>query len=154
MEDRSVDETRSAGAAPGAAGAGGAPDIPDVEPAAADHTRVGAPWHQTGTRAGGPGGDGASAEERVRHAAGGRLDEAADAVRRLGRNAYERGGVARRVDPVAQRLGSGLESAAGYVRSHDVDAMRIDVESEVRENPVRSLLVAAGVGFLLGRLIR
>jgi hypothetical protein len=41
-----------------------------------------------------------------------------------------------------------------YIRDHDVQAMIGDVENVVRRYPGRSLLIAAGVGFLLGRALK
>jgi len=72
----------------------------------------------------------------------------------MGRRAAEQGGVAGRAEPLAGRVGDNLQDAARYVRDHDVNAMRDDLEYEVRTSPIRSLLVAAGVGFVLGRLVR
>lgn len=95
-----------------------------------------------------------TAEERARGAASQQLDGAADAVRRAGRRAREQGGVLGRAEPVAHRVGDGLQGAARYVREHDVGSMRHDLEHEVRASPVRSLAVAAAVGFVFGRLLR
>jgi ElaB/YqjD/DUF883 family membrane-anchored ribosome-binding protein len=47
----------------------------------------------------------------------------------------------------------GLHNAAHYVRDHDVDAIRSDVERAVRLNPGYALAAAAGFGFLLGRFL-
>ncbi len=47
-----------------------------------------------------------------------------------------------------------LESTAGYIREHDVKAMLSDVEDIVRRNPGPSLLIAATIGFLVGRTFR
>ncbi len=47
-----------------------------------------------------------------------------------------------------------LESTAGYIREHDVRAMVSDVEDIVKRNPGPSLLVAAAIGFLIGRAFR
>lgn len=134
----------------------GPTDVPDVDPAAGDGAGVGPPWHRAPGAKGNAGTQSVKedVERKVRSAAGGGLDEAADAVRRLGRRAHERGGVAGRADPVAQRLGAGLETAAGYLRSHEVVDMRVDLEREVRQSPLRSLLIAGVAGFVVGRLIR
>ena len=52
-----------------------------------------------------------------------------------------------------QQAARGLHQAAHYVRDHDVDAMRSDVERTVRANPGYSLAAAAAIGFLFGRAL-
>ena len=94
------------------------------------------------------------AEERVRETAGEGLDRAADAARRLGHRAREQGGLAVHAEPLAYRVGDSLQSAASYVRDHDVRSMRDDVEVGVRAAPLKSLAMAALGGFLIGRLFR
>ena len=93
-------------------------------------------------------------EERVRALTSHQLDNAADAVRRMGRRAREQGGMAGRAEPVASTVGDRLQDAASYVRDHDVGRMREDLEGEVRASPIRSLVIAAAAGFLFGRLLR
>ena len=93
-------------------------------------------------------------EARVRDSAGARLDQAADAARRLGHRVRDQGGLAGRAEPIAYRVGDSLQSAASYVREHDVDTMRGDVETGVRESPLKSLAIAAVAGFVLGRILR
>ncbi len=92
--------------------------------------------------------------ERLRHQAGEGLDRAADAARRLGHRVRDQGGLAGRAEPLAYRVGDSLQSAATYVRGHDLDDMRDDVEHGVRRSPIKALAFAALGGFLLGRLIR
>jgi ElaB/YqjD/DUF883 family membrane-anchored ribosome-binding protein len=55
---------------------------------------------------------------------------------------------------VAHSTADKLESTAGYIREHDVKAMFSDVEDVVRRNPGPSLLIAASIGFLIGRAFR
>ena len=94
------------------------------------------------------------AEERIRARTGEGLDMAADAARRLGHRAREQGGLAGRAEPIAYRVGDSLQSAATYVRGHDLVDMRDDVETNVRRSPIKALAFAALGGFLLGRMIR
>ena len=96
----------------------------------------------------------AAPEERIRGSAGEGLDRAADVARRLGHRAREQGGIAGRAEPIAYRVGDSLQNAAAYVREHDVQSMREDVEVGVRASPLKSLVIAAFGGFLLGRLLR
>jgi len=58
------------------------------------------------------------------------------------------------VRSVAHSTAEKLESTAGYIREHDVKAMFSDVEDIVRRNPGPSLLIAAAIGFLIGRAFR
>ena len=58
------------------------------------------------------------------------------------------------VKSVAHSAAEKLESTAGYIREHDVRAMLTDVEDIVKRNPGPSLLIAAAVGFLIGRAFR
>ncbi|HEX6587610.1 MAG TPA: hypothetical protein VF039_01205 [Longimicrobiales bacterium] len=93
-------------------------------------------------------------EERVRARTSEGLDRAADAVRRVGHRARDQGGVVGRAEPIAYRVGDSLQSAASYVRAHDVYDMRDDVEERVHRSPLKALAIAAVGGFLLGRLFR
>ena len=58
------------------------------------------------------------------------------------------------VRSVAHSAAEKLESTAGYIREHDVKAMVSDVEDIVKRNPGPSLLIAAAIGFLIGRAFR
>jgi len=58
------------------------------------------------------------------------------------------------VRSVAHSTAEKLESTAGYIREHDVRAMMSDVEDMVKRNPGPSLLIAAAIGFLIGRAFR
>ena len=93
-------------------------------------------------------------EERIRLRTGEGLDRAADVARRLGHRAREQGGLAGHAEPIAYRVGDSLQSAATYVRGHDLVDMRDDVETNVRRSPIKALAFAALGGFLLGRMLR
>jgi ElaB/YqjD/DUF883 family membrane-anchored ribosome-binding protein len=58
------------------------------------------------------------------------------------------------VRSVAHSAAEKLESTAGYIREHNMGAMVSDVEGIVKRNPGPSLLVAAAIGFLIGRAFR
>ena len=62
---------------------------------------------------------------------------------RAGERARETYGVAR------EKAGHGYERAR-----KDLDQLSTDVNAYVRDNPGRSILIAAGVGFLVGFLLR
>ncbi len=55
------------------------------------------------------------------------------------------------VTNMAHTAADNLSAAADYVRDHNVDSMMAGVTSLVKRNPGPSLLVAAALGFLLGR---
>jgi ElaB/YqjD/DUF883 family membrane-anchored ribosome-binding protein len=53
----------------------------------------------------------------------------------------------------AHKTADTLQATADFMRDHPVSRMKDDLESLARRNPGMSLLVAAGVGFLLGRAL-
>lgn len=59
-----------------------------------------------------------------------------------------------RVQQVSSSVADGLQHSAEWLRENDLDAMRSGVERQVRENPGRSLLVALGLGYVLGKAFR
>jgi len=87
------------------------------------------------------------ADQGIDAAASG-LGSAADTLRQQGE---QRGGT---VGTAAARTADTLESASHYLRDKDSDQLMNDLESLVRQKPVESLLVAAGVGFILSKLFR
>lgn len=93
---------------------------------------------------------GRSAADKVdehRDAAASGLDKAASALHDKAESLP--GG--EKVTSFAHAAADRMTSTADYVREHDVDGMMKDVESLVKNNPGRSLLAAAVIGFLLGR---
>lgn len=82
---------------------------------------------------------------------------AADTLESAASNLHEKaedlpGGEA--VRNMAHSTAEKLESTAGYIREHDMRAMMSDVEQIVKRNPGPSLLIAAALGFLIGRAFR
>ncbi len=92
--------------------------------------------------------------DRARATAGAELARAADAVDRAAEWAQARGGPVAGAASVARQVAGALDGSAAYLRERRPEEMRADVEREVRSKPVRSVLVAAGIGFLLGRILR
>ena len=82
-----------------------------------------------------------------RSAAAGGLDKAATA---LHENAESIPG-GEKVAGLAHATADKLSATAGYVREHNVNTMMGDVEALVKKNPGPSLVVAAVMGFLVGR---
>jgi hypothetical protein len=55
---------------------------------------------------------------------------------------------------VTDTLASGMESSADWLRDADLDKLKEGVEKQVKEHPARSLLVALGAGYLIGKALR
>lgn len=55
---------------------------------------------------------------------------------------------------ITDKLASGMQGTADFLRNADMDQMKASVEKQVKENPGRSLLIAAGLGYLLGKAFR
>jgi ElaB/YqjD/DUF883 family membrane-anchored ribosome-binding protein len=59
-----------------------------------------------------------------------------------------------RVAQVSNRVASGMDATADWLRQADLDGLRATVEQQVKEHPGRTLLIAAGLGYLLGKALR
>jgi len=59
-----------------------------------------------------------------------------------------------RVAQVTDRVAGGMEATADWLRDADLDSLKSSVERQVREHPGRTLLIAVGVGYLLGKAFR
>jgi ElaB/YqjD/DUF883 family membrane-anchored ribosome-binding protein len=79
--------------------------------------------------------------------AGEGIDKATEMLRQRGE---QTGGT---VGAAATTAADTLESASSYVRSRDRDQMVQDIESFIRERPVESILIAAGAGFILAKIM-
>jgi hypothetical protein len=55
---------------------------------------------------------------------------------------------------VNDKLAAGMQSTADFIRNADLDNMKQGIERQVKENPGRSLLIAAGLGYLAARAFR
>ncbi len=55
---------------------------------------------------------------------------------------------------VTDTLASGMQSSADWLRDADLDNLKEGVERQVKEHPARSLLVALGAGYLIGKAFR
>ena len=55
---------------------------------------------------------------------------------------------------LTDKLATGMQGTADFIRNADLDQMKAGVEKQVKENPGRSLLIAAGLGYLLGKAFR
>jgi hypothetical protein len=55
---------------------------------------------------------------------------------------------------VSDTLATGMQSGADWLRDADLDKLKDGVEQQVKEHPARTLLVALGAGYLLGKIFR
>ena len=86
----------------------------------------------------------------------GRLRERAGGTATLA-GATDAGSVAMtdgRASQVAERVAGGMQSSADWLRDADLDSLKATVEQQVKEHPGRTLLIAAGLGYLVGRAFR
>jgi len=59
-----------------------------------------------------------------------------------------------RVAEATNQLAGGLQASADWLRDADLDGLKTGIERQVKEHPGRSLAVAVGVGYLLGKAFR
>jgi len=59
-----------------------------------------------------------------------------------------------RMNEVSNQVAGGLQASADWLRDADLDGMRSGLERQVKEHPGRTLAVAVGLGYLLGKAIR
>ena len=85
-----------------------------------------------------------------------KLEAGADRLRqRSAAGVTETGATApQRTGKVTDKVAVGMQNTAEWVRNADLNSMRGGIENQVRTNPGRSLLVALGIGYLLGKVIR
>lgn len=58
------------------------------------------------------------------------------------------------IDAVTDTLATGMQSSAAWLRDADLDKLKSGVENQVKEHPARSLLVALGAGYVIGKILR
>ena len=59
-----------------------------------------------------------------------------------------------RVAQISDRVAGGMERSAEWLRDADIDGMKTGIEQQVKEHPGRTLLIAVGLGYLIGRAFR
>ncbi len=59
-----------------------------------------------------------------------------------------------KVAHVSDRVAGGLQASADWLRDADIDGLKTGIERQVKDHPGRTLLVAAGLGYLIGRAFR
>ena len=58
------------------------------------------------------------------------------------------------ITAVTDTLATGMQSSADWLRDADLDKLKQGVEKQVKEHPARTLLVALGAGYLIGKALR
>lgn len=58
------------------------------------------------------------------------------------------------ITAVTDTIATGMQSGADWIRDADLDKLKSGVEKQVKEHPARSLLVALGAGYLIGKAFR
>jgi len=59
-----------------------------------------------------------------------------------------------RVAQVSNRVAGGMDATADWLRQADLEGLGKSIEAQVKEHPGRSLLIAAGLGYLIGKALR
>ena len=59
-----------------------------------------------------------------------------------------------RLAPVADRVAGGMQATADWLRDADLDSLKSGIERQVKEHPGRSLLIALGLGYVIGKAFR
>lgn len=97
-------------------------------------------------------------ERTLYHGLGHIADQLEDAAQRIEHLADDRlaalGPKLGRAAGAAQSTSSWLTGAADYLRSADLEGLQRDLERQLRDKPLQTLLASAGAGWLLGKIIR
>jgi len=59
-----------------------------------------------------------------------------------------------RMNDMSNQVAGGLQASADWLRDADLDGLKSGLERQVKEHPGRTLAVAVGLGYLLGKAIR
>jgi hypothetical protein len=59
-----------------------------------------------------------------------------------------------RMTEYSNQVAGGMQGAADWLRDADLDGLKTGLERQVKEHPGRTLAVAVGLGYLLGKAIR
>lgn len=59
-----------------------------------------------------------------------------------------------KMSQVTTKVAGGMESASEWLRDVDMEGMKASIEQQVKEHPGRTLLIAVGLGYLLGKALR
>ncbi len=59
-----------------------------------------------------------------------------------------------RLAHAGESVAGGMKATADWLRDADLDGLKSGLEQQVKQHPGRTLLIAAGVGYLLGKAFR
>ena len=59
-----------------------------------------------------------------------------------------------RLTQTSNQVAGGLQASADWLRDVDVEGMKSGIERQVKEHPGRTLAIAVGLGYLLGKALR
>lgn len=59
-----------------------------------------------------------------------------------------------KVAQVSERVAGGMQASADWLRDADIEGLKTGIERQVKEHPGRTLLIAAGLGYLMARAFR
>ena len=59
-----------------------------------------------------------------------------------------------RTTQVTSKVATGMDATADWLRQADLAGLQKSIEGQVKEHPGRTLLIAAGLGYLLGKALR
>ena len=59
-----------------------------------------------------------------------------------------------RLAQTSNQIAGGMQGAADWLRDADIDGLKSSIEQQVKEHPGRTLAIAIGVGYLLGKAFR
>ncbi|MDQ3557454.1 MAG: hypothetical protein M3409_11865, partial [Gemmatimonadota bacterium] len=71
-----------------------------------------------------------------------------------GRAAAGSTGASAQMGSIANGAAGAMESTARYLRDNDVEALRQDLEGQVKENPLQTLLIGVAAGWIVGKILR
>ena len=111
---------------------------------------------------------GATARERAGHLRTNLADALESSADKLRRRAGEAGGQfggatgsatvpladEEHMGQVAGKVAGGMDATAEWIRDIDVEGMKLGIERQVKEHPGRTLLIAIGLGYLIGKAFR
>lgn len=83
-----------------------------------------------------------------------RLEETAERLALLAEDRLHDSGPRARAGEAAQSAARWIDDLALYLRDRDAQGLREDLEHQVRERPVPTLLLAVAAGWIVGRIMR
>ena len=92
-----------------------------------------------------------SGADRLRARSGADHTDLAGVTRGVGSIAIDRSD---RVSHVGEKVAGRMDATADWLRDADFDGLKSGIEKQVKEHPGRTLLIAVGLGYLIGKALR